>query len=91
MNHGHHSKYHALRMKTDRQLACLIGKKLDGGLTSARNLAYRDAEKAYEDAQLWLRLLARFDQIALQRKLEQLRGMLDEAAAGSVRVRTACG
>ena len=91
MNQSLNPKYYALRVKTDRELASLIGKRLERGLASAQDLAYGDAGKAYEDARAWMPLVERLERRRLERRLEELREMLDESTAGTARVRRACG
>jgi hypothetical protein len=84
-------KLHALRTKTNRELAELVARILDRGLASARDLASNIGEKSYEQACAWLPLLGRPERQRLERKLEQLRRVLDEAAGSGKRLQCACG
>lgn len=97
-------KLDELRTKTDRQLATLIGHKLDRGLEMARSLGTYEtrsdwaiaeeylagAQGALADARAWLPLVTQPERLRLEFKVAQLRRLLDELTAPETRVRTAC-
>jgi hypothetical protein len=87
MNHSLNSKIYALRFKTDRDLTVLIAKTVERGLRAARTLAYDDAEKAYEQAQSWVRVSPHRERSRLEQRLAELRRTLD----ATTRVHAACG
>jgi hypothetical protein len=92
------SKFAELRAKTDRQLVALINKRLDAGLGFALQLVEMDprdswstleetrahAEKAYEEALLWIPTVSGLNHTSLarlRRRLAELRDLLDDASA----------
>jgi hypothetical protein len=105
MNQSAEGKLRELRSKTDKQLASLIGNKLDRGLAFARVLAgegrknwastqyfVANAEKALTEASAWMALLneAELERRRLEFKLAQLRAALDRARASQMRAQAAC-
>jgi hypothetical protein len=99
-------KLSELRAKTDRQLLNLIDKRLHSGFEAARRLAEVDprldaddmieaqsrAEKAYEEASLWLPTVdAHYEESRsrLRARLSQLRRLLDKLASHGA-VHAAC-
>lgn len=74
------SKLIELRAKTDRQLAALIGKKLDAGLNFACQGLPLKARKVLEEAGALLPWIheSRAERRSLEEKLEQLQGLLSE-------------
>jgi hypothetical protein len=97
-------KLEELHTKTDRQLAILIGNKLDRGLTMARALGTYEtrsdwaaaegylagAQGALAEVRTWLPLVGKPERLRLEFKVAQLRRLLDELTAPETRVRTAC-
>ena len=90
------SKLAELRAKTDRQLVALINKRLDAGLEFALQLVEMDtrdsssnveetrayAEKAYEEALLWIPTVSGLSHTSLAHlrcRLAELRDLLDDA------------
>jgi hypothetical protein len=103
MSQSAEAKLHELRSKTTRQLVSLISNKLDRGLVSARELEggtdwapedfAANAERALEEASMWMTLLngaTPLDRRRLESKRAELRGMLDRARTSELRVQAAC-
>jgi|SRR6266481_2529096 len=101
------SKLAELRAKTDRQLVALINRRLDAGLGSALQLMEMDprdswstleetrahAEKAYEEALLWIPTVSGLSHTSLarlRRRLAQLRDLLDSPARRPVHMHASC-
>ena len=96
MNHSAEAKLNELRAKTNRQLASLIGNKLDRGLAFARALDGESvdlAERAFGEANAWMTLLRGATQLErrrLESKLAQLRSALDRARACQLHMHAVC-
>ena len=97
MTASSNAKLTELRCKTNRDLASLIGNKLERGLAFARMLKSRHfhdrAEREFAEVEAWMPLLTEATPLVrrrLESKCAELRQVLDQNAAHEFRARAAC-